>query len=347
MTVERDVFGLPTAAVEDNPEFAFLADNAEEKPEPEPTPEPATEPAAEPAAEEPPPPDPEGDVKATIEEGKEAEQARVYAGKYQNVEELEKGYKEIRDLQRRTAERAKAFEAQSETLTERARLLENTLRRAIPLLQQPRPSEGYDQGEQPGLTPQQITPLVDQIVSERFSQMQQGLQTQAVTDQAVREAERTIGDFYTRHPEVEVRGTLDNDITETINSLNEAWDRTGTAVDITDADALDIAYEAAKRPALRQVLELQPEYIDSDAGMELARMQAAFLEGQPITQNSQAVPASQVGQTVGQRKPVTESASTGATPPNADKPLDEFDQAVLAYRQASHANRPGGESVFF
>lgn len=346
MTVERDIFGLPTEEVETNPEFAFLADNPPEEeivPETAPPEEPAPEPATAPAEPAPPADTPEPEAAPEPEVP-----AVLYAGKYQSVEELEKGYKEIRDLQRRTAERAKSYEGQSEALAERTRLLEDSLRRALPLLQQQqqRPPEGYDPGEQPGLTPQQIAPLVEQIVDARVTQMKEGLQTQQTVDQSVRDAERAVNGFYERHPEVEVRGQLDNDITETITNLNNAWEKTGTVVDISDDDALDIAYEAAKRPALRQVLELQPDFIDSDAGMELARFQASILEGQSITQTSQAVPASQVGQTVGQRKPVTESASTGATSPNADTPLDEFDQAVLAYRRASQANR-GGESVFF
>ena len=72
-----------------------------------------------------------------------------------------------------------------------------------------------------------------------------------------------------------------------------------------------------------------------------ARFEAALLRGEtPISMQTVQGPVSQVRQ----RKPVTERASTGGTPEGADRPLNEFEQAVLEYRKTKKAGF--GDSVF-
>jgi hypothetical protein len=110
---------------------------------------------------------------------------------------------------------------------------------------------------------------------------------------------------------------------------------------------LEIAYEATKNPELRTVLELNPAYVDSDAGMQMARFQAALVRGEaPITQSvvQGTTSASPSTPATGQRKPVTERASVGAAPATPDKPLDEFEQAVLEFKKNRTAGLSG--SVF-
>src|ERR1041384_7157238 len=99
---ERDAFGLPTVPDDESDEFAFLKDAEPAAPAPE-------APAEGEAPVEPAPakvtPE-EAPAPAETVEGETPPQ--LLAGRYQSVEELEKGYRELRDLHRRTAERAKA-----------------------------------------------------------------------------------------------------------------------------------------------------------------------------------------------------------------------------------------------
>ena len=76
---------------------------------------------------------------------------------------------------------------------------------------------------------------------------------------------------------------------------------------------------------------MKPAYFDSEAGVQLARMEASVLEGAPApTQQSQSVPASQVGKSQGQRKPFQESAVTGSEVP--DEGDDEWSQIKRTVR---------------
>ena len=114
--------------------------------------------------------------------------------------------------------------------------------------------------------------------------------------------------------------------------LEESWERMGVEdwrVGIDNPDMLEIVYEAYKNPSLMTVLKKNPHLADDDEGMKLARFEAALLSGEtPITQQTRKVPASQVGQ----RKPVVEKASIGATPP-PQGPLDDWEQIKRASRE--------------
>jgi outer membrane biosynthesis protein TonB len=74
---------------------------------------PAEQPVAEAPAETPA-------AEETPTETPEEQAERLLAGKYRSVEELEKGYRELRDLQRRTAERAKASDMERQSLAARS-----------------------------------------------------------------------------------------------------------------------------------------------------------------------------------------------------------------------------------
>lgn len=322
------------------------------EPQAEPTPEPAPEvtevapvPLAEPAAPE-----------ITAEEPPQeptAEQVKAWAGKYTSPEELEKGYRELRDLQRRTAERAKAHEQRSLEIESRARQLEDALRRAIPYVQQvtqraqqqqvqrdpysmdePAPAPTVD----PRYMAQMVQQQVDAQVQQRLNQYQAVQAQQAMQAAEYTEAASNFQRFFETHPEVEPNGPVDEDIAATILALNEAWAPTGSEVDIASQSALEIAYEASQRPALRTVLELNPAYIDTDAGMTLARKLASELDGitQPTPEGGRAPVAAPRSNT-----PVVERGSSQAP---VETPLDEYDQAVADYKK-SLASR--GSEVFF
>ena len=124
----------------------------------------------------------------------------------------------------------------------------------------------------------------------------------------------------------------DNAITDSLKVLNEAWAAHDYEVDMTDRGTVEVLYEASQRPALEAVLAMKPDYFDSEAGLQLARMEASVIEGAPApTQRTQSVPASQVGKTSGQRKPFAESAVTGAE--MLEDGDDEWSQIKREYRK--------------
>lgn len=319
-------------------------------PAPEPAPEPEPEqPVAVPLVE---PETPEITPEAAPEEPAEptAEQVRAWAGKYTSPEELEKGYRELRDLQRRTAERANAYEQATMEAQARAQQMEQALRRAMPLVQQAMaqqrgaPQEqpyGMPEGQPqqppqgPPISPQEVQRLVDYQLQQRLAQQQAFQAAQMQQYQQYQETNQAMETFFTAHPEVERGGALDEDIASTVLALNEAWP--DSDLDISSPEALEIAFEAAQRPALRQVLELNPSYVDSDAGMVLARNLASQIDG--ITQPS--APPTRGATGPRGNTPVVERGASQA-PGNAP-PLDEFEQAAAEYRQ----EQKRGSDVFF
>lgn len=319
-------------------------------PEPAPEPEPAAEPeqpVAVPLAE---PETPEITPETPSEEPTEptAEQVRAWAGKYTSPEELEKGYRELRDLQRRTAERANAYEQASMEAQARAQQMEQALRRAMPLVQQAMAQQRGAPQEQPygmpeaqpqqgpPVSPMEIQRLVDYQLQQRLAQQQAMQAAQFQQYQQYQETSQAMESFFQAHPEVERGGAVDEDIASTVLALNEAWP--DSDLDISSPEALEIAYEAAQRPALRQVLELNPSYVDSDAGMVLARNLASQIDG--ITQPS--APPTRGATGPRGNTPVVERGASQA-PGNAP-PLDEFDQAVADYRKEKQKR---GSDVFF
>lgn len=278
------------------------------------------------------------------------EKPKVWAGKYNSVDELEKGYRELRELQRRTAERANAFEQRGMEYEGRLAQLEDALRRAIPFVEaaqkrqsQPQaPQDPYSlEAPQPQvqqITPEMIMPLVqkqaDIIVQQKLQEYRQQEELRMAKEVEFEEAKANFAHFFESHPEVEQGGTLDADIAATIQALNAAWGPQGSELDLTSSTALEIALEATQRPALRAVYEANPAYADSPELRELARNLASQVDG--ITQPEKAAPVQPLPHT-----PVVERGSSQAPPPGT--PLDEFEEAVLAHRKE---NRRGSD-VFF
>jgi len=236
----RDEFGLPTVPFEEDSEFDFLKDAQPEETQEVPQETPAEEaaPVEEPQVEEAAPEE--------KPEGEEPPQPQLYAGKYETVEQLQQGYREIRDLQRRTAERAKAQEQKALEAIALARQNEEMLGRAVAMIQQiqsqqtpqpppkpvfdeyGRPVEQAPQPQQPQITPAVVDWQVEQKMNALRQQLAQENRIQRETD----EATRTVMSFYEKHPEVEVHGPIDSDIYNTVQSLNEAWP--DSVIDISD-----------------------------------------------------------------------------------------------------------------
>jgi len=354
----RDVFDLPTVPILDDPEFGFLQDEPAQQ-----TPTPEEEPVVSPEVEEPVPqesPEVSSELSEPSEPSETLEEAPpepyLYAGKYKDDKALEQAYLDLRRLQTRTAERSKIAEMRVQEIEGRARQLEETLRRAIPYVQramaapapaQPQPPQADMWGEpvgetarqQPTQSQPQLTPeILDLIIRERLGQYQAQTQAKMEAETEAQTALENVMSFYENHPDVEMYGEGDALMFETVTALNNAWG--DSHVDLSNPEVLEVVYEAAKDPELLKILQLNPRLFDDDAGMKLARFQANLLRSGETTQPQvQQVPASQVGQ----RKPFVESASPGATPP-ASTQLDEFDEAVQAYRKARART---GDSVFF
>jgi hypothetical protein len=355
-----DVFGLTN--LDENENLDFLRDtppSAEETGEPEqlqlPLEYPEEEPASEQAeqepvvtAEEPQEAEPETEEPVVEEPEEVSVEEHRWAGKYTSAEELEKGYKELRDLQRRTAERAKAAERQRLMVEQKALELQKTLQEAVPAIQQymqqqqkPVAADGEQQWpweENTALTPAQVKPLIDQVIQTRLMEAEQQRNQQSAEEQAARAASDALSQFFSAHPEIEPDSEEDSRIAETIVTLHKSWESEGWTLDLTDSGNYEIAYEASQRPALQKVLELNPSYVESEDGMLLARAQAEILESR-LTQEK---PKPTTQQRRVPTKPVAEKA-TGAAPPKDERPLDEFDAAVLALRN----ERTQKGSIFF
>lgn len=275
---------------------------------------------------------------------------RLWANKYQTPDDLEKGYNESREAWRRAVEARKATEQQAYEAQMREAELAKVIQESLPYLREAAQREeqfhafaeqykaqlgeyppGYQgppsPAQQRGLAPQDVNAIVEQRLQQERQQMQAEMQDR----QEYEARAQSIMGFYRDHPEVEPRSPADNMITDTMTALNEAWATHDYEVDMSDRGTLEILYEASQRPALQSILSLKPDYFDSEAGLQLARMEAAVLEGAPSpTQQTQAVPASQVGKTSGQKKPFAESAVTGAEVPEED---DEWSQIKRSYQR--------------
>jgi hypothetical protein len=282
-----------------------------------------------------------------------SEAERLYANKYRTVDDLEKGYRERSDMWRRANERAMVEEQARQAAEQRAAQIEEAMRSAVPLLEQAAVRErqmrqwaeqtrqetgSYPQGYEPP-APGQGPPAglsqgqVQQMLEERLAAERAAMSEQFARQQEATALEAVVRGFYQDHPEVEPDGALDTEITDAMAELNNSpsWGGVrnpdgsyGIIVDPTDRGSVEILYEAAQRPALLEVLKLHPDYFASEAGLTIARRDAAIIEGVPATTAAQTatVPASRAGKRAGQKVPFAESAQ-GTLPQNQG--IDETD----------------------
>jgi len=264
-------------------------------------------------------------------------------GKYKDLEAAQKGYDNLRDLQRRTAERASQYEREHDFLLERAKELEATLQQAIPYIQQLEQARAqadpYAEAPQASsvITPQQV----DLITQMRVQEQRQAWEAERQQQEQLASQREAVNVFLEAHPELEEGSELDNELYEAYTALNGAWERADTEVNLGDPATLEILLETTKNPELLKILQMRPEYIDTDEGMQLARLEAAMLKGNaPNTQQTRKVPASEVGKN---KLPVTESASVGGAPP-PEQPMNEWDRVKQA---RAVATGKGTGSPFF
>jgi hypothetical protein len=208
-------------------------------------------------------------------------------------------------------------------------------------------------------TYQVLKPLVERLVSsqvdpiraqnEQLAQSTQLTQQQfeaqrAQAEQQAAEAnvQQSLQGFYANHPEYAAGTDGNAQLGELISEWNAAWtgDPTGQApgsFDVSDPGGLEIAAEAASRPALAQVLAANPTWFDTDAGMEWARKMATVEEATARAQR----PAQPATGKPGQALPQVESGASGSGP----RPLDTQPRTPIEAMLADAASERD-ESIF-
>ena len=277
--------------------------------------------------------------------GEETEQAeadeevveRLYANKYKTPEDLERGYSERSDMWRRALEQARAEEALRLQRDQEVQKYQEAFQQIIPTLEQAaqRERQMHEWAAQyqqetgqlpPGYQPppvQQGPPALGQNDVQRLMDARLAEERSIMAGQFARQQEaaalsQAVNGFYQQHPEVDPGGALDTEITDAKSFLENSseWSAVrnpdgsyGIETDPTDSGTLEVLYEAARRPALLEVLKLRPEYFSSTQGLQIARRDASLIEGVPATTAPQVqnVPASRAGARAGQKLPFAES----------------------------------------
>lgn len=292
--------------------------------EPEaPQPEAPAEPEA-PATPESPEAADEGQPEGEEEKPEEGEEAYLWAGRWEDPKELERSWLHLRAKNSRDLQRLQDSE-------DRLAQMQEAVKRATPVIEQylrdqqrPRQegSEYAEDGPQPGADP---------LAAQRAAQDEiQRFRSEQAKENAIREARSAVADFQKAHPDVAPDSELDSTVAEVIDSLD---------LEVA-TDTLEIAYEAAKDPDLRTVLEANPDLVENDAGMHYARMQASLLKerGGTTPQNGETKQQPPQKKPAQKRSAEAEAARAKATvetggpgrPAQAPggTPKDEFDEVL-------------------
>lgn len=289
-----------------------------------------------------------------------SDEEKKYAGRYQSVEDLEYGYKNIQRLHTRTSEQLRAEQL-------RRQQLEAALEQVAPLLQQRQQAgqEVPNTDQYDIYDPNVLQRLIDQRVAEGTQQTVEALQQQ----QVAASIDGAITQFRQAHPDVQPGTPLDEQIAQAVlefqtdgdgnlnhdlfpvtpENLEVAYtltrdERLGDMVReldlIPSSENLDIAREALANPALAEVLTAEPELLDTDAGLNHAR-RLANLPGFYEAAQVQAQPpnAQQM-----QRSAYVETGGTGAPAGGAPgrRPADEMDEAIAVYNSGRDSVFTGG-----
>lgn len=324
---------------------------------------PPTEPVVTPQQGEPEPPAEEGaaptptaeqpEAQAPAEAETEAEkQERLYAGRYKTVDELEQGYKGIQGLQGRQVKELQRKELENQQL--RA-----ALEQVVPYLEErqglQQPAQALDPTQ---LTAEQLQAVIQQQVDQRVGQATQQVTQQSQQQAAQQQMRQAVESFMATHPDVAPGTPLDMAVGEVLAELQT--DRQGQRrADLFPVTApnLEVAYELAKEPALRnmvgeldlvpnnetieiakevvsnpalaEVLLANPVLIDSDHGLAYARKQAQLpgMYSQAAERVAQPTPEQQ------RRAAYVETGGTGAPVTQAPgaTPQDEMDEAIVSF----------------
>jgi hypothetical protein len=266
----------------------------------------------------------EGPPEGEEEQPEEGEEPYLWAGRWEDPKELERSWLHLRAKNSRDLQRLQDSE-------DRLAQMQEAVKRAAPLIEQylrdrqRGDQEGYEYAED------QAQPGPDPLAAQRAAQDEiQRFRGEQARENAIREARSAVAEFQRAHPDVTPDGELDSTIAEVIDSLDLE----------VQPDTLEIAYEAAKDPDLRIVLEANPDLVENEAGMHYARMQASLLQqrggttpqnGEPKQQPPQKKPApKRSAEAEAARAKATVETGGPGRPAQAPggTPKDEFDEVL-------------------
>lgn len=342
-----DDFQLEAPAEPQTPEAPAATPEAPEADPLEDTPPASTETTETPETPETPEAPADGTPQPQAGETPEEAEARKFAGRYQSVEDLEAGYKNIQRLQSRTAQELRDKEQQ--LLQMQAYLAAQQQARPN---QQIAPQETFDASD-----PRQLQALIDDRVAKETARATQTVQQQALAATV----NQAIDQFRQERPDVVQGSPIDEQMAQivlefqrnadgrishdlfpvTVDNLNVAYElaqdaRLHNAVVeldlVPNRENLEIAKEALGSEDFYQELLAEPHLLDTPAGLAVARKRAAL---PPIVSNAQARAAGPTPEEA-RKKAFVETGGSGAPTSGApgNRPRDEMDEAISEWNQA-------------
>lgn len=253
-----------------------------------------------------------------------------YSTKYQTIEQMEEAHRNALDMSRREQEKAKQIEEQNRQLVEYLRLAGEYIEQQQKAAKEPpkkTPTELQAEADKYGVDPETLQ-VARQIAAEEANQrvepiqeqlqrQQEEYQQQQYAQQAAQRAQQEILNFRSLHDDLNEE--VEQEMVDVFNEFS---------LDPLVTDNYEIALEAARNPSLREVLQANPTYIDTDAGMNFARRLAGS--------HTVTAPASRENELAAARKRATvEGGNAGApaapTEPATDPAKDPNSwEAVLA-----------------
>jgi hypothetical protein len=286
-----------------------------------------------PAPPEPEPePEPEGEGEPEPQkEGEEEPQPAPAAEEEEGEVDWEKRYKDTQATY--TRQRQEMIEKDT-----RLAQLEAFSQQAAPILRQvlqqqqqaPAPSDP-EEAEQ-----QQAYQALQQLIRQEVQAGMRPAQQQAKFERENAEKVAAIVAYRQSENAIKPGSDEDYELAAVVKSLN---------LDVSADGSLQIAAEAVRDSNLRAVLNANPALIDSDETMDYARTQAKLLASVNAPQGSGTTPPAGSEQQGGQTRRVAhvETGGTGAPVAASDKPIDEMEEAIRAYKK----DREGTGSIFF
>jgi len=316
-----NVFGLPPRGelpeddpFADAPEVEAKVEELTEEPEPDRSdplaPKAEEEPKeAEEAAEEPVPEpetaldevEPEPEPEGTPYSGR-------YSTKYQTIEQMEEAHRNALAMSQQEQQKAKQIEEQNRQLVEYLRMageyIEQQQKAVKEVPQTKTATELQAEADKYGVDPETLQ-VARQIAAEEAAQrvepiqeqlqkQQEEYQQQQYAAQSAQRAQQEILNFRSLHDDLNEE--VEQEMVDVFNEFQ---------LDPLVTDNYEIALEAARNPSLREVLQANPTYIDTDAGMNYARRMAGV--------HTVTAPASRENELAAARKRATvEGGNAGA-----------------------------------
>lgn len=247
------------------------------------------------------------------EDEEDGDQEQLFAGKFRNPEALESAYMEVQAFANREVAARQRLQQQIAEQQRALQIMGPLVQRAL-AAQDP---EFAEQLAAQAAIQQQLQPIVQQQVAP--------IRQQLAVEQARNAAMTTLQEFYATHPDVEPRSEADEAVAQTLRSLK------GGQVDTFNSWELEVAYEAASDPALYSVLMTAPHLGNTLEGMQVARQMAGQ---QQVAERPTRQP-----KTVQRKGPHIETGGSGVPVQAApgDRPVDEFDEAIKAFRSGTQS----------